>query len=206
MTVRNRVRRNNTTWQLRALAGLSFILIVTLAIVNGAHALDERFSMQIKDKTLGEAFQSLARMSGYRISFDKEWTDEPINARFVNLTLEMAIAKILTNFNHVVIFEQDAIQVKIYGVVTPDKGVHQVAAEDSDIRSPARPFAMSTRQKDEMEGESASEEVTEPETSETEPEENTNEETTPAERDEKDETEKTPPEESKEGQSSKESD
>lgn len=206
MSVRNQIRRHNNPWPLRALAGLTFILIVALAIVNSGHASDEQFSMQIQDKTLAEVFQGLTQMSGRRISFDKEWTDQPINARFVNLTLEMAIAKILTNFNHVVIFEQDAIQIKIYGVVTPDKESYQAPAADSDIRPPARPFAISTRQNDEMGEESVSEEVTDIEKSEAETEENTNEETIPAEQDETDETEKTPPEDNKDGQSSNESD
>ena len=223
MTAKNQIRLHNRPWPLRALAGTIFILIMVLAVVPGGQASDNQFSMQVQDKTLAEVFKDLERMSGRTIIFDKEWTDQPINIRFVNLTLEMAIAKILTNLNHVVIFEQDTIQVKIYGVVTPDKGNYQTPAEAQHpngtatgrtIRPTARPFPISPRKNDELEGESASEEVTDPETSEAETAEteetaetaeNTNEETIPAERDETDETETTSPENGKDGQSSNES-
>jgi len=149
-------------------------------------------------------------MSGHTILFDKEWTDQTINIRFVNLTLEMAIAKILTNLNHVVIFEQDSIQVKIYGVVTPDKGTYQApaaarhsneTATENETRYSARPLPISTRQNDEMEEESASEELTDPETGEAEDTENTNEENMPEEQEETEENEATSPENDKDTES-----
>jgi hypothetical protein len=229
MTARNQIRPHNRPWPLRAFADAIFILIMVLAIVPSGHASDKQFSMQIQDKTLAEVFQDLTQMSGRTIVFDKEWTDQPINIRFVNLTLEMAIAKILTNLNHVVIFEQDNIQVKIYGVVSPDKGSYQApaaaqhpneTATEHEIRPSARPLPISTRQNDEMEEESASEEATDPETAEaedseeaTDPEtaeaedsENTNEEKIPEGQEETDENEVTSPENDKDAESGNASD
>jgi len=209
MTAGNQIHPHNNSWLLRALAGPIFILIIVFVIVYSGHASDEQFSMQIQNKTLAEVFQDLIQMSGRTISFDKEWTDQPINIRFVNLTLEMAIAKILTNLNHVVIFEQDTIQVKIYGVVTPDKGIYQtpvaarysnVTTTDRDIRAPARPLPISTRQNDEME------EEMDLETTEAEDTENTNEEKIPEEEEETNENEGTSPENDKEVESGAESD
>lgn len=215
MTARNQIRPHNRPWPLRAFADTIFILIMVLAIVPSGHASDKQFSMQIQDKTLAEVFQDLTQMSGRTIVFDKEWTDQSINIRFVNLTLEMAIAKILTNLNHVVIFEQDNIQVKIYGVVTPDKGSYQApaaaqhpneTATEHEIRPSARPLPISTRQNDEMEEESASEEATDPETAEAEDTENTNEEKIPEEQEETDENEVTSPENDKDTESGNASD
>ena len=215
MTARNQIRPHNRPWPLRAFADTIFILIMVLAIVPSGHASDKQFSMQIQDKTLAEVFQDLTQMSGRTIVFDKEWTDQPINIRFVNLTLEMAIAKILTNLNHVVIFEQDNIQVKIYGVVPPDKGSYQApaaaqhpneTATEHEIRPSARPLPISTRQNDEMEEESASEEATDPETAEAEDTENTNEEKIPEEQEETDENEVTSPENDKDTESGNASD
>lgn len=215
MTARNQIRPHNRPWPLRAFADTIFILIMVLAIVPSGHASDKQFSMQIQDKTLAEVFQDLTQMSGRTIVFDKEWTDQPINIRFVNLTLEMAIAKILTNLNHVVIFEQDNIQVKIFGVVTPDKGSYQApaaaqhpneTATEHEIRPLARPLPISTRQNDEMEEESASEEATDPETAEAEDTENTNEEKIPEEQEETDENEVTSPENDKDTESGNASD
>lgn len=209
MTAGNQIHPHNNSWLLSALAGPIFILIIVFVIVYSGHASDEQFSMQIQNKTLAEVFQDLIQMSGRTISFDKEWTDQPINIRFVNLTLEMAIAKILTNLNHVVIFEQDTIQVKIYGVVTPDKGIYQtpvaarysnVTTTDRDIRAPARPLPISTRQNDEME------EEMDLETTEAEETENTNEEKIPEEEEETNENEGTSPENDKEVESGAESD
>jgi type II secretory pathway component GspD/PulD (secretin) len=215
MTARNQIRPHNRPWPLRAFADTIFILIMVLAIVPSGHASDKQFSMQIQDKTLAEVFQDLTQMSGRTIVFDKEWTDQPINIRFVNLTLEMAIAKILTNLNHVVIFEQDNIQVKIFGVVTPDKGSYQApaaaqhpneTATEHEIRPLARPLPISTRQNDEMEDESASEEATDPETAEAEDTENTNEEKIPEDQEETDENEVTSPENDKDTESGNASD
>jgi len=203
MTAGNWIRPHNRPWPLRALVGATFVLIMLLAIVHSGHASDEQFSMQVQDKTLAEVFQDLTQMSGHTIVFDKEWTDQPINIRFVNLTLEMAIAKILTNLNHVVIFDQDSIQVKIYGVVTPDKDTYQEpaavrqpneATTENEIRPWARPLPVSARQDDESSEESAPEEATDPETGETEETENTNEENMPEEQEETDENEAASPE------------
>lgn len=215
MTAGYQIHPHNNSWLLRVLAGPIFILIIVFVIVYSGHASDEQFSMQIQNKTLAEVFQDLTQMSGRTISFDKEWTDQPINIRFVNLTLEMAIAKILTNLNHVVIFEQDTIQVKIYSVVTPDKGIYQtpvaarysnVTTTDRDIRAPARPLPRSTRQNDEMEEESASEEEMDLETTEAEDTENTNEQKTPEEQEETNENEGTSLENDNEVESGAESD
>ena len=209
MTAGYQIHPHNNSWLLSALAGPIFILIIVFVIVYSGHASDEQFSMQIQNKTLAEVFQDLTQMSGRTISFDKEWTDQPINIRFVNLTLEMAIAKILTNLNHVVIFEQDTIQVKIYGVVTPDKGIYQtpvaarysnVTTTDRDIRAPARPLPISTRQNDEME------EEMDLETTEAEETENTNEEKIPEEQEETNENEGTSLENDNEVESGAESD
>ena len=187
-----------------------YFLIMVVTTVGNGHAYEERFSMQIQNQPLAVVFQDLTRMSGHTISFDKKWTDQPINTRFVNLTLEMAIAKILTNLNHVVIFEQDNIQVKIYGVVTPDKGTYQApaaiqhsneTATKNEIRPSPRPLPISTRQNDEMEEESASEEVTDPETAEAEDTENTNEENILEEQEETDENEATSQENDKDTES-----
>jgi len=203
MTAGNRIRPHNRSWPLKAFAGVTFILIMLLASVHSSHASDAQFSMQIQDKTLAEVFQDLTQMSGHTILFDKEWTDQTINIRFVNLTLEMAIAKILTNLNHVVIFDQDSIQVKIYGVVAPDKGTYQApaaarqpneTATENEIRPWPSPLPVSTRQDDESAEESASEETTDPETGEAEETENTNEENIPEEQAETDEDEATSPE------------
>ena len=114
-----------------------------------------------------------------------------------------------------VIFEQDNIQVKIYGVVTPDKGSYQApaaaqhpneTATEHEIRPSARPLPISTRQNDEMEEESASEEATDPETAEAEDTENTNEEKIPEEQEETDENEVTSPENDKDTESGNASD
>jgi type II secretory pathway component GspD/PulD (secretin) len=207
MTARNQIRPHNRLWPLKVLAGTIFIiLIMVLAIVPGGQASDNQFSMQIQDKTLAEVFQDLARMSGRTIVFDKEWTDQPINIRFVNLSLEMAIAKILTNLNYVTIFDQDSIQVKIYGVVTPDKGSYQAPATEHEIIPSARPLPISTRQNDEMEEESAPEEATNAETVEAEDTEKTNEEKVPEAQEETDGDEATSPENDKDAEGGNASD
>ncbi len=231
MTATNQIRPHNSPCSLRPLAGPILILIMVLIVVPGGHASDDRFSMQIQDKTLAEVFQDLTRISGRSISFDKEWTDQPINVRFVNLTLEMAITKILTNLNHVVIFEQDNIQVKIYGVASPEKDINRASAvnpipnrttTNRNARPLARPFPLNTGQKDEIEEETEFQEISDPDTSETEdgedtenmneekpPEEqeaedteNTNEEKIPEEQEGADENETTSPESDKDTESS----
>jgi hypothetical protein len=215
MTARNQIRPHNRPWPLRALAGSFFILIMVLAIVPGGQASDKQFSMQVQSKTLAEVFHDLTKMSGRTIVFDKEWTNQPISIRFVNLTLEMAIAKILTNLNHVVIFEEDNIQVKIYGVVSPDKGSYQApagvqhsngTAMEHKIRPAPRSLPISTPQNDETEEESESEQVTDPEKAEAEETENTNEEKIPEEQEETDETEAASPEDDKDTESGNASD
>jgi hypothetical protein len=203
---------------------------MVLIVVPGGHASDDRFSMQIQDKTLAEVFQDLTRISGRSISFDKEWTDQPINVSFVNLTLEMAITKILTNLNHVVIFEQDNIQVKIFGVASSEKDINRASAvkpipNRTTTNLNARPFPLNTGQKDEIEEETEFQETSDPDTSESEdgedgedtenmneekpPEEqeaedteNTNEEKIPEEQEGADENEATSPESDKDTESS----
>ena len=115
-----------------------FILIpaVILAFWSPGCALSEQFSMQIQSKPLSDVFQDLAELSGNDIVFDKAWGDRPITVRFVNLPLEKAISKILTNLNHVVIFEDSNIRIKIYGPVSPDKSTGPIPVGS---RTPMKP-------------------------------------------------------------------
>jgi hypothetical protein len=152
---------------LKPLAAFIAISILAFTMLSDGHASDEQFSMQFQDKTLAAVFKELTRMSGRPIAFDKQWANHPINIRFANLSLEMAIAKILKNFNHVLIFEEDNIQIKIYGVVTPGEELSRTSTAPQyppEILSPIH-----SGERDESEEESASEESADPE----DPEENT---------------------------------
>lgn len=112
---------------MKTFAKIIAIPALLLASLLSGHASDERFSMQIQGKPLAVVFQDLAQLSGSAIVFDKAWEDFPVNVRFVNLSLEKAITKILTNLNHVVIFEQDNIRIQIYGPVSPDKNMDRMS-------------------------------------------------------------------------------
>lgn len=159
---------------LKPLAVFIVILILAFTLLSDGYASDEQFSMQIQDKTLAAVFQELTRMSGQPIAFDKQWANQPINTRFANLSLEMAIAKILKNLNHVVIFEEDKIQIKIYGVVTPDEEIGRASTAPRYIDETVTPykinpsetsFPIDSGQKDTSEDESDSEEGDDPKTS-----------------------------------------
>ena len=113
--------------KMKTFAKIIAIPALLLASLLSGHASDERFSMQIQGKPLAVVFQDLAQLSGSAIVFDKAWEDFPVNVRFVNLSLEKAITKILTNLNHVVIFEQDNIRIQIYGPVSPDKNMDRMS-------------------------------------------------------------------------------
>lgn len=172
MDAKNQTCPHTFPRSLKPLAAFIVISILAFTILSDGHASDDQFSMQIQDKTLAAVFQELTRMSGRPIAFDKQWSDQPINTRFVNLSLEMAIAKILKNFNHVLIFEEDNIQIKIYGAATPDEDIGRVSAAPQypgetakpyQISHPETPFPINSGQQDEIEEESVSEESVDPE-------------------------------------------
>ena len=157
--VRHLTRRLDKPWSLRSFAGFIFIPFMMIAFVSGGYASDKQFSMQIQGKPLAAVIQDLAKLSGSKIVFDEAWADLPITVRFVNLTLEKAITKILTNFNHVVIFEPGNIQVKIYGAVSLDKSDYQApvavqppnrAPDDHRIKPSVSPSHRIPRQDDDM--------------------------------------------------------
>ena len=141
--------------KMKTFAKIIAIPALLLASLLSGHASDERFSMQIQGKPLAVVFQDLAQLSGSAIVFDKAWEDFPVNVRFVNLSLEKAITKILTNLNHVVIFEQDNIRIQIYGPVSPDKNMDRMSTAspyskitpaDNGLGSSAPPPPVGSRQ------------------------------------------------------------
>ncbi len=141
--------------KMKTFAKIIAIPALLLASLLSGHASDERFSMQIQGKPLAVVFQDLAQLSGSAIVFDKAWEDFPVNVRFVNLSLEKAITKILTNLNHVVIFEQDNIRIQIYGPVSPDKNrdrmstaspYSKITPADNGLGSSAAPPPVGSRQ------------------------------------------------------------
>jgi hypothetical protein len=169
-----------TPKKMKTFLKFSFIQFMLFVLLSPGHASEEQFSMQIQGKMLSEVFQELAQLSGSDIVFDKAWANQPISTRFVNLTLEKAINKILTNLNHVVIFEQNNIRIKIFGPVSPDTGMSQAPAAanrfpnrapaNNRIRPSASPFPIAPGQGNDTD-ESVSEETIEPTESEPEEEE-----------------------------------
>ena len=211
MEAKNQTLPHSFPCSSKLLAAFIVMLILAFTMLSDGYASGEQFSMRIQDKTLAAVFQELTRMSGRPITFDKQWANQPINTRFTNLSLEMALAKILKNLNHVVIFEEDTIRIKIYSVVTPGEDIGQASATPYKINSSETSLPINFEQKDTREDESASEEGDDPETSdedtenseeaeETEPTqdtmdqknvEGTNEEKTTGELEEADESEET---------------
>ena len=163
--------------KMRSFLKFIFVPVMLFALLSPGHASEDQFSMQIKDKLLSEVFQDLAQLSGNDIVFDKGWANQPINTRFVNLSLEQAINKILSNLNHVVIFEQDNIHIKIFGPVSPDNGMNPISPANrypdrvpaGDGTRPSVSLPMATGQGNDTD-ESLSEETAESRESETEEE------------------------------------
>ena len=117
-------------WCLCILCFFIFSLVAKLGIIG---AEDKKLNgpvltIEIKDEPLRKVLKKISEASGYEIRFNSQLADEKINLQLTNVTLNEAIARVLSAYNKIalwddknhiltlLIFKKDSPPVSLSGV------------------------------------------------------------------------------------------
>ena len=79
-------------------------------------------SIKAENKPLTQIFKELSEISGYKIQFNNQWGDVPVNLNFKNVPLDKALNRILAKLNHAVIFNEEEKKITIFILGKADSG------------------------------------------------------------------------------------
>lgn len=71
-------------------------------------------SVNAENETLKNILGRISQISGYEIEFDQEWGNHPVNIRFENEPLEVALSRVLANLNHALIWNDSEKKISIF--------------------------------------------------------------------------------------------
>ena len=80
-------------------------------------------SIEAQNEPLGQVLDQITRDTAYTFIVDEQWRTYPVRTAFQDLTLNDGLKRILSNLNHVIVYESaDEIRITIYGQATPRTG------------------------------------------------------------------------------------
>ena len=130
---------------LMGLITISFYAIPCQASVKGSEL--PFFSLDVKDQPLGKVLEKVSRITGYKITVNKEGLDFPVTASLRNVSVYEGLRRILGSLNHSIISNDKEKKISVV-IVAKDiqkkkKGVLSVHKEidplDHEVTPPIRP-------------------------------------------------------------------
>ena len=106
--------------------GAAFTIFMTLTLsvwvqnLTANQGKNVPISVSSRSTPLVDVLNSVSKTSGYQFILAEDWKNTPISVNFDQLPLEDALHRILTNLNHVLIYDSgNTIRINIYGVSAP---------------------------------------------------------------------------------------
>jgi hypothetical protein len=105
-------------------------------------------SIEAQNEPLGQVLDQITRDTAYTFIVDEQWRTYPVRTAFQDLSLNDGLKRILSNLNHVIVYESDdEIRITIYGQATPRTG----GAAPRSYEPPAMPIQPPETTPDEQE-------------------------------------------------------
>ena len=107
----------------RLILGILAAQAVLLWMVDTSEAAADQvvLSLDARNDSLGNVLNKLAESSGYRIEFNRKWSDYPVNVRIKDESLDDALKRVLNDFNYAIVWDERAkiVTLFIYGATEP---------------------------------------------------------------------------------------
>jgi hypothetical protein len=118
------------------LNALPLIVSTTPDLYAAGYSGSRVVSLDAKGEPLGEVLQTIADVTGYRITVNSEWAGWPVNAVFNNLPVNLGLRRILSNLNHSMVFHEVDQRIAILIQSSPDDVKAPVGAVDRPADAP----------------------------------------------------------------------
>lgn len=135
------IRRSAGTLSGLGTAIFCLFLLVSVAppgLSAGPRPADERITVNVNNKPLGEVLTSISRSTGYAFELEDSWRQHPVTAQLEDIPLHAGLKRLLDGLNHAIVYLPDGrIKIMIYEASTGGSAPNAQPPTEPAIERPA---------------------------------------------------------------------